>query len=258
MFSPQSPDPLLFPLLYQEHHRSYLQDIPFWLALAKRHPGPILELGCGTGRLTLPLARAGHSVLGLDRDAGMLAILSHQLPPALNGRLHILQADMASFGFGQRFSLILLPCNTFSTLDPHARRSCLEHVLFHLQPGGVFATSIPNPQQIACFEERGQSEMEAIFSHPRSGNPVQAGCTWVKAQGRLTLEWHYDHLLPDGSVERLAVSTVHYLTTVESYRQEMRALGFSDLQVLGDFDAAPYTPTSQHLIMIARKPKGSS
>ncbi len=59
----------LFPLFYHAQHQNYLEDLPFWLGLAATQGSPILELGCGSGRVLLPLALAGHRVLGIDNDA---------------------------------------------------------------------------------------------------------------------------------------------------------------------------------------------
>ena len=62
----------MLPLLYHAHHNRYKEDLPFWLELAARHGDPVLELGCGSGRVLLALAQDGYQVYGLDNDPGML------------------------------------------------------------------------------------------------------------------------------------------------------------------------------------------
>ena len=116
--------PRMLAQLYDAHHQQHIEDIPFWLELARLADGPVLELGCGTGRILLPMLEAGLPVVGLDLDWNMLAVLTEknhaakQPPP-------VIQADMAAFHFNQRFSLIILPCNTLSTLEETARISML-------------------------------------------------------------------------------------------------------------------------------------
>ena len=58
----------MFPQLYHAHHNRSLEDLPFWLELAAQAGDPILELGCGTGRVLIPLAQAGYHTIGLDND----------------------------------------------------------------------------------------------------------------------------------------------------------------------------------------------
>ena len=65
----------MFPTLYHAHHGQYQEDLPFWLKLANQQGGPVLELGCGTGRVLLPLARGGFQTVGLDNDLEMLRFL---------------------------------------------------------------------------------------------------------------------------------------------------------------------------------------
>src|SRR5258708_38234313 len=83
-----------------------------YLALADRCAGRVLELGCGTGRILLRLADAGHDVVGLDRSEEMLGVLRARLgmaPAATRSRVSIIWADATEFSLDQRFGLILLP-----------------------------------------------------------------------------------------------------------------------------------------------------
>src|SRR4030042_1817899 len=107
----------ILPLLYHTHHLLNPEDIPFWLDLAAHNPNSLLELGCGTGRVLFPLVQAGHDAWGLDYDFEMLSFLRSNLPAELLPRLRVLQADFTHFRLAMRFGLILMPCNTFSTLS---------------------------------------------------------------------------------------------------------------------------------------------
>jgi SAM-dependent methyltransferase len=242
----------LFPLLYHAHHAHETEDLPFWLELAARQGNPLLELGCGTGRVLLPLVKAGYQVYGLDRDPAMLAVLRMNAPNELRPGLQLLQSDMTAFHLGKRFALILLPCNTFSTLAQPARLATLERVAMHLRPGGSFAASLPNPALLKRLPAASDTELEDILSHPLDGEPVQVSSAWVRQGDLFTLSWHYDHLLPDGRVERLSARVQHYLAPVETYLTELRAAGLEITGIFGNFDWSPYDAgASPHLILLA-------
>ena len=126
-------DTLMFPILYHAHHKRYQEDLPFWLELAARQGDPVLEMGCGSGRVLGPMAEAGYDMYGLDNDPGMLAVLNENLSPGLVGQTHIFAGDFTSFCLSLRFPLIILPCNTYSTLSTGGRQATLERAHQHLR-----------------------------------------------------------------------------------------------------------------------------
>jgi SAM-dependent methyltransferase len=241
----------MFPLLYHAHHQTYQEDLDFWLNLVQECAGPVLELGCGTGRVLTPLTQAGVVTYGLDLDLAMLKFLRQQIPDSLREQQHVFQADMTAFHLGIQFPLIVMPCNTFSTLDGQARLACLRKVQQHLRAGGRFAASLPNPVSLAQMSRQGESEVETSFTHPESGNPVQVSSAWKRFQGIFELTWHYDHLLPDGVVQRLSVVTHQHIASPEMYCQEFQAAGLSVQASYGDFDCSSYTIDSPALILLA-------
>lgn len=240
--------------LYHAHHHAFREDLPFWSHLAEQCGGPLLELGCGTGRVLLPLAEAGHQVFGLDWDAGMLAVLRHRLPPRLKDRVYIWQSDLGDFSISVRFTLVLLTCNTLSTLGADTRRRMYASLARQMSPGGLFAASRPNPAALRRLRFQGEAEIEAYFPHPLSGEPVQASSAWERSRQEFILRWHYDQLFPSGKVERMTLETRHDLNPLEVYRGELQAAGFELVETWGDFDRSPYGPESPNLIVVARKP----
>jgi len=238
--------------LYHAHHNRHLEDLPFWLDLARRQGGPILELGCGTGRLLLPLAGAGFLAFGLERDAEMLAVLRENTPKELARGLLGVPGDMTAFELGLRFPLILLPCNTYSTLTPAQRLATLGCVRRHLAPHGLFAVSLPNPALLRQLPRRSEPEVEESFPHPLDGEPVQVSSGWRRTSSHLEVEWHYDHLLPDGRVERHTLLARHELASLQTYQDEIEAAGLCILEMYGDFDRTPYTQEAPSLIVLIK------
>jgi SAM-dependent methyltransferase len=241
----------LFPHLYHAHHRLHMADLAFWLDLAGRQPGPILELGCGTGRVLIPLAQSGRTVVGLDHDLGMLALLQANLPPALQPAVRVFLADFTRFRLACSFGLILMPCNTYSTLSPDGRQSMLLCVRQHLSQGGAFAASLPNPDWLRSLPARSPAEVEEVFAHPLDGEPVQVSSAWQRSRREFILDWHYDHLKPDGTVERFTVQQKHSLAPVAEYLAELNSAGFDRVQSFGDFDRSPFSTDSPELILLA-------
>lgn len=245
----------MLPILYHTHHSAHSEDIPFWLDLAQQQNGAVLELGCGTGRVTIPLALAGWQVTGLDHDPAMLACLHDNLPAAhiSEGKIHLVQADMTAFDFGVHFPLIILPCNTLSTLRSPARKSVLQRVVAHLERNGVFAVSLPNPGIFFDLPQRSKEQVEETFFHPKTGNPVQVLSSWRRTKTQFIVTWHYDHLLPNGKVERASAEARHELDQAEVYVREIAASGLQIQAIYGDFNKTAFDPEGDEMIIVANK-----
>ena len=243
----------MFPQLYHTHNSRDADDLDFWLDLAKRQGGPILELGCGTGRILLLLARARHQVFGLDRDAEMLLYLKSTIPESLRRSAHIFQGDMRAYHLSRTFPLIILPCNTYSTLPFGDRARTLDQVRRHLLPGGVFALSIPNPEYLQQLPRLAEPEVEDIFAHPVDGEPVQVSSAWKRSVDHLKITWIYDHLLPDGNVDRLSFQVSQQIIPREIILTEFQTAGLQITGTFGDFDRSRFLPDSVYLIITAQK-----
>ncbi len=240
----------MFPPIYHVHHGMYLEDLAFWKALAAQHGGPILELGCGTGRVMLPLLEGGYAVTGLDNDLDMLRFLMPRIPAG--GARRVFLADMAAYHLAQPFQLIIMPCNTLSTLAEEERQRVFACLRRHLSPGGVFAASLPNPAVLRAMPARGEEEIEEMLEHPETKGPLQVSSAWQRSKQAFTVTWHYDHLRPDGMVERLSVRVRHSLASLETYQAELRQAGLEIQALYGDFDQSAYTAESPDLILVAR------
>jgi SAM-dependent methyltransferase len=239
----------MFPILYHEHHSLYNDDLPFWLHLADQHPGSILELGCGTGRVLLPIWETGHNIVGLDLDQNMLI---HCLALARKQNAaspKIFQASCTHFRIDAHFDLIIMPCNTYSTLSSADRKDTLARIKNHLIPGGVFVFGIPNPDLIKKLPKAAEPEVEEVFAHPLDGEPVQVSSSWKRSINAFTLWWDYDHLLPDGVVQRTRMEIVHHLYPPEVYLQELGENGLIPIQLWGDYDRTTYKSSSPNLII---------
>jgi SAM-dependent methyltransferase len=112
--------------------------VDFWLSQAKIRGGSVLELGCGTGKLSIPLAQAGYSVVGLDISAALLKFAASK-----NGDVKWIEADMRNFDINEKFSLIMLPSNNLGHLHTvEDFENCIRCVKRHLKPGGVFVIDV--------------------------------------------------------------------------------------------------------------------
>jgi SAM-dependent methyltransferase len=154
-----------------------LEDTAFYLEAAKTAGGPVLELGCGTGRLVLPLLETGLEIHGLDASAAMLEMARQKkasLPTEAAQRLHLHLGDMSAFDLNQRFALIMIAFRSFQILTtPEAQRQCLDCIRKHLAPGGRVIINLFDPRYDLILPGRQESVTPPRqWLHPVSGNPV--------------------------------------------------------------------------------------
>jgi SAM-dependent methyltransferase len=128
---------------------AYGEDLPLWRALASETDGPVLDVGAGTGRVSLDLAADGAAVVALDNDASLLEALEHR---AAGLPVETVVADARAFALGRRFPLVLVPMQTLQLLGgPRGRATFLRRTLEHLQSGGLLAIALADA--LDCFDE---------------------------------------------------------------------------------------------------------
>src|SRR5262249_48534315 len=159
--------------LYDFEYRRRRVDVNFYRALASEvGEGPILELGCGTGRLLAPLVRDGRRVVGVDRSTAMLE-LARQRVRRLGrraSRAALLRADFRLLGLRARFPLVVCPFNTlqhaYSWQDVQAVLACVRAALL---PGGRFAFDVMNPDLAWLARDPSRRWARTRFHHPTTG-----------------------------------------------------------------------------------------
>ena len=141
---------------YVEPYRTR-PDINFYVEAAQTCGGPVLEVGCGTGRILIPTARAGVDIVGLDLSPHMLQVCQKRVlaePQTVQSRIRLVQADMRSFDLAQAFQLITLPFRPFQHLTTvEDQLSCLETIRRHLVEGGRLILDLFNPWLAALVRD---------------------------------------------------------------------------------------------------------
>jgi SAM-dependent methyltransferase len=143
-------------------------DAAFYRDLARKAGGPILELGCGTGRVLIPIADEGIECVGLDSSPEMLAVLRAKQPPAC---LSLVEGRMERFDLGdRRFHLVTAPFRAFSDLlDVDAQLACLACIRRHLVPGGLFAFDLFDPKLARTALAEEPEQLAVTFRRRASG-----------------------------------------------------------------------------------------
>jgi SAM-dependent methyltransferase len=149
-----------------------LVDLPFYLELARRIGGPVLELGCGTGRVLLPIARAGIEIHGLDGSASMLQVLQEHIqcePTEVQHRIVLDQGDMRTFRGRQKYPLVTIPFRPMQHMyTVEDQVAALRTAAFHLRADGILAFDVFFPK-FALLNQIGKEDLEMewpVRSHP--------------------------------------------------------------------------------------------
>ncbi len=238
------------------------QDVSFFVEAAQEFGGPVLEVGCGTGRILIPTARAGIDIVGLDLSPHMLEVCRKHLrrePQDVQARVQLFLADMRQFDLARTFRLVTTPFRPFqhlTTVEDQLR--CLACIYRHLADDGRLILDIFNPSLDSLVRDNVGQEFgnEPEFTTPDGRRVVRRQKILSRDYfSQITqVELIYYVTYPDGREERL----VHAFPMRYLYRFEAEHLlarcGFEVEQVYADYDKNPYgSMYPGELIFLAKK-----
>ncbi len=239
-------DARLYDALTGQHFAG--ADLPYWQRQCARYGGPVLELACGSGRLTIPLAREGIDIEGLDLSPAMLA-LAREKSQGLHLQWHL--GDAADFTIDRKFSTIFLPNNSLGHLLHWGDLvACLNHVRRHLKHNGWFLLDYFNPSLSLLMRDSDTRFPVAEFTHPETGEQVVI--TEMNAYDSAT---QINHIQWFWRFEGSGKETVSDLPMRVYFPQELDALltvsGFVIEEKYGGYDLSPFTASSQKQLIVA-------
>lgn len=243
----------ILAVFYDAVYAVRTHDIAFYVAMAHEGKGPILEVGCGTGRIALPLAETGHEIHGLDASPSMLQILRGKLSERPELKLHLHEGDMRDFDLGKKFAQIFIPFRAFlhnDTIDDQlAVLRCLHR---HLLRDGRLILDVFAPSYRLMSNDKAQVSLPAHHLPDGRIITVMDYATYTHKDQRLDVERHLDTVYPDGTLKR----TIEHFHLRYIFRYEMELLlrhsSFHLETVYGDFERRPYDYHSGEMIFVAR------
>lgn len=223
-------------------------DIAFFRSLAEQAGGPVLELGCGTGRVAIPLVDAGYEVVGIDRSTAMLArarAKAEAAGPEVAGRLRLVEGDMSETRAWDGFGLAFAAGRAFmSILEPDAQLRTLRLVHEQLRPDGLLAIDVFDPRLDLIGPDGAPVRSDVgTFVNPDTGRPVRVSVldrVNDPVRQRFTEHWEFAELDELGHAIR---ADVEALTLRWTFRHEMRHLlvraGFEPVAEYSDYAGSP-------------------
>jgi SAM-dependent methyltransferase len=243
---------------YDLLHDELVEDVEFLSKLAEEAGDPVLEVGCGTGRVLLPLARSGHRVVGVDVSEEMLQIARTKLANEeadVQNRARLEYGDFNEVSLDRRFRLAIIAYNTLMHMGPVALAFCLGNIRQHLAQGAALFIDVDNPVEVHDPGQDGLLLLDRTIIDEARDEVITLSVSSLgdgESQTRDTV-WIVDASpVQGGSVRRtVARSTLHYYFA-HQLDQILETAGFALVGQYGDYDQRPYrADESRRLLLLA-------
>lgn len=240
---------------YDLTNRGVTGDVSFYTEIARANGGEALELACGTGRITIPLAQAGVQVTGLDLSAEMLARAREKAETlGLDGNPLFLKGDMRDFDLGKTFFTIMIPFRSFlHLLYVKEQMKALACVRKHLAPGGKFVFNVFVPSIDHLYEEVEKMSLRGVYPAEDGHQVMMWDYTrYDHFQQISEVTRTYERYDAEGKLveKRAGRFTLRYIFPTELHHL-LRLAGFRVVERYGTFDKAPFDQDSKELIIVA-------
>lgn len=243
---------------YDLSHQSLIEDIPFLLRLAAETGDPALELGCGSGRLLVPLARAGHAVVGIDNSPEMLARAELRLagePEAVRARVRLVMADVRTLALPDAppFALAYFGYNTFMHLDEAAAAIALRQVRPLLRPGARLLIDVDHPFALSTAADDPDFTLEDVLRDETLGETIRQFTAYESAPGEQAVDvtWIYETEGADKQPSRQRVRLRYHYFYPHQFDLLFGLTGFRLRALHGSYAGTPFGEDSDRLIVEA-------
>ena len=235
------------------------QDVAFYRMAARQYGDPVLELGCGTGRITLAVAEAGYRIVGLDISERMLERALEKrgaMPREARERVQLVREDMTEFELGEKFRTIVIPFRPFQhLLETEQQIACLNCARKHLAENGRLIVDFFQTDPERMHDPMFQNELRlAEYDLPGGRHVVlsERVAAFRRALQRNDVEMIFRVTHPDGKEERLVMAwTLRYFFRYEVEHLLARC-GFHVEALYGNFDGSPLSDDSPEMIFVAK------
>ena len=217
-------------------------DVIFFSRMARQTGSPVLEIGCGTGRISIPIAETGIEVWGLDNSRNMLRAFQQKLKK-LNESLNIkiVEGDALDFKLDKKFNLIFFASNTFLHLDQESKLKALEIAANHLSDKGILVVDVFNPQVLGTKLD----SMYYMNGYPIINNGrkflVYAHSKHIPGEKKIIVDKKYYLAIEDGLVESLRTHFVINYITKGDLEQLAESASLKIVDIYGDYDFSSFS-----------------
>jgi SAM-dependent methyltransferase len=245
------------PAYYTSAYASRIEDVAYYVGLAERSGGPVLEYGAGNGRVAIPMARHGIEVVGVDHSAPMLADLRARVaaePPEVRARIRAVAGDMRRVQLRRRFPLVLATFNTALHLYTRVDvERFLARVRAHLTPRGRFVVDLAMPSLGDLARPSGRPYRAPRFRHPTAGVVVnnREYFDYDATRQVLFVSMEFEPVNEPGGA--WATPLAHRQFFPQEWEALLHYNGFAVDRVEGDFYGGPLTSDSDVMVWHAKR-----
>jgi SAM-dependent methyltransferase len=242
-----------------------LSDAPFYVDLAKRSGGPVLEIGCGTGRVLLNIAREGIEIDGVDNSLPMLRVLEARLerePPSVRSKVKLHEGDMRSFRLKKKYPLVIIPFRPMQHMFTVSDQvSALTTAAAHLQEKGLLAFDVFHPKFEVIPAGVGQEILELEW--PVDSKPPKTMRRYLRKESfdKIHQNFSATFLFRTYEGEKLVLEETEPLKMAYYTYPHLRALfllaGLEPVEEYGSFEKTPLDNNASEMIFVLRKTKQS-
>ena len=231
------------------------RDIPFWRTLALQSDGPVLELGCGTGRISIPLARAGVPLVGVDRSEAMLSRARRRIKRGrLSSRALLIRGDIRSLPFrSSTFPLVMAPYGVLqSLLRERDLAATLDAVARVLKPGATFGLELV--ADLPSWDEYRKRVSLVGWRGGRRGSHLTLIETVRQDRARRMTIFDQQFVERRGTRRRTHTFSLTFRTlSVPQMTRRLEKAGFEISALLGDYRGGPWDPRADVWMILARR-----
>jgi len=238
-----------------------LVDVPFYLELAKRIGGPVLELACGTGRVLLPIARAGIAIHGVDNSSPMLNVLGKNLKREakdVSELVSVVRDDIRTFRSNRKYPLVIIPFRPLQHMfTAEDQIAALETAAFHLDDDGLFAFDVFYPRYDLIFAGIGKEILEMEWIDPSDSTKLVRRFFRKESVDKINQSFTATFIFRTWQNGKLVLEETEPLKMSYYTYPHLRALfGLAGLEIVeeyGSFVKTPLDNSAEQMIFVLKR-----